>query len=62
MSGVGAQFRAEYARHRAAEGRGYRGEALRASLPLFSVQGPLRANGPSGRAHSMPLSAMFSIV
>jgi len=34
MSGVGAQFRAEYARHRAAEGRGYRGDALRA-LPYL---------------------------
>ncbi len=34
MSGVGAQFRTEYARHRAAEGRGYRGDALRA-LPYL---------------------------
>jgi SAM-dependent methyltransferase len=34
MSGIGAQFRAEYARHRAAEGRGYRGDALRA-LPYL---------------------------
>ena len=34
MSGAGAQFRAEYARHRAAEGRGYRGDALRA-LPYL---------------------------
>jgi len=34
MNGIGAQFRAEYARHRAAEGRGYRGDALRA-LPYL---------------------------
>jgi SAM-dependent methyltransferase len=34
MSEAGAQFRAEYARHRAAEGRGYRGDALRA-LPYL---------------------------
>lgn len=34
MSGIGAQFRTEYARHRAAEGRGYRGDALRA-LPYL---------------------------
>jgi SAM-dependent methyltransferase len=34
MSGITAQFRAEYARHRAAEGRGYSGDALRA-LPYL---------------------------
>lgn len=34
MSGVTAQFRAEYARYRAAEGRGYSGDALRA-LPYL---------------------------
>ena len=34
MNEAGAQFRAEYARHRAAEGRGYSGDALRA-LPYL---------------------------
>jgi SAM-dependent methyltransferase len=35
MSGITAQFRAEYARHRAMEGRGYSGDALRA-LPYLN--------------------------
>ncbi len=47
MSGVTAQFRAEYARHRAAEGRGYSGDVLRA-LPylqsgVFARQWAVRA-------------------
>ncbi len=47
MTGVTAQFRAEYARHRAVEGRGYSGDALR-TLPYlrsgtFARQWAIRA-------------------